>query len=106
MYAGLPCPTLDTFVCSVRRNVDNLKESLEKVVVPIFCTARMGCEEEKQQDKLNKVNCIHSPQNFIALNNVFFSDIYMYLFTISQDMQVHHFIYVHYKLMNLLFSFS
>ena len=41
--------------CSVRRNVEGLKESLEKVVVPIFCTAKMGAEEGAQTEKLDKV---------------------------------------------------
>ncbi|KAK7501152.1 hypothetical protein BaRGS_00007637 [Batillaria attramentaria] len=39
----------------VRRNVENLKESLEKVVVPIFCTARVGADEGAQQEKLSKL---------------------------------------------------
>lgn len=55
---------LDLF-CSVRKNADGLKQSLDKVVVPIFCTTSIGVDEEKGQ-KLAKVralclNCLNSP---------------------------------------------
>ena len=43
----------------MRRNVDRLKESLEKVVVPIFCTARVGADQGAQTEKLDKVRCMH-----------------------------------------------
>lgn len=42
------------FFCSVRKNASELRISLEKVVVPIFCTASAGIEEDKRQ-KLDKV---------------------------------------------------
>lgn len=38
----------------MRKNASELRISLEKVVVPIFCTASAGIEEDKRQ-KLDKV---------------------------------------------------
>ena len=39
---------------SVRRNVDNLRKSLESVVVPIFSTSSLSADEDKI-GKLNKL---------------------------------------------------
>lgn len=38
----------------MRKNASELRISLEKVVVPIFCTASAGIQEDKRQ-KLDKV---------------------------------------------------
>lgn len=39
---------------SQRKNADELKVNLEKCVIPIFCTAMVGAEEDKKI-KLTKV---------------------------------------------------
>lgn len=41
-------------LCSVRKHTEEFKAALEKVVVPMFCNASLGVNEE-QQGKLNKV---------------------------------------------------
>ena len=47
--------------CSVRKNASELRISLEKVVVPIFCTASAGIEEDKKH-KLDKVHTVQKTQ--------------------------------------------
>lgn len=49
----------------MRKNASELRISLEKVVVPIFCTASAGIEEDKRQ-KLDKVRTL--PNIFQAEN--------------------------------------
>uniref|UniRef100_UPI00358F7615 calcium homeostasis endoplasmic reticulum protein n=1 Tax=Myxine glutinosa TaxID=7769 RepID=UPI00358F7615 len=46
-----------------RKQAQDLQCSLEKVVVPIFCTAFLGAEEEKQQ-KLNKLLALWEKNNY------------------------------------------
>ncbi|KAH7936196.1 hypothetical protein HPB52_019916 [Rhipicephalus sanguineus] len=53
---------LDLF-CSVRKNADGLKQSLDKVVVPIFCTTSIGVDEEKGQ-KLAKLLKLWETNNY------------------------------------------
>lgn len=58
----------------VRKNASELRISLEKVVVPIFCTASAGIEEDKRQ-KLDKLlnlweqNKYFSPETIEQLKN-------------------------------------
>lgn len=42
------------FFSSVRKNADDLKEALEKVLVPMFCSA-MTVASDDQKSKLDKV---------------------------------------------------
>lgn len=41
--------------CSVRKNADDLKEALQKVLVPMFCSA-MTIASDDQKSKLDKVS--------------------------------------------------
>ena len=49
-----------TFICatcrcaSLRRNADDLRKSLETVVIPLFCMSQLAVDEERQT-KLKKV---------------------------------------------------
>ncbi|XP_075731709.1 SR-related CTD associated factor 6 isoform X2 [Rhipicephalus microplus] len=47
----------------VRKNADGLKQSLDKVVVPIFCTTSIGVDEEKGQ-KLAKLLKLWETNNY------------------------------------------
>lgn len=49
----------------MRKNASELRISLEKVVVPIFCTASAGIEEDKRQ-KLDKVRTPPPPPPYIS----------------------------------------
>jgi hypothetical protein len=40
-----------------RKNAEELKENLEKVVVPLFCKSFVGAEDNKKQ-KLTKVKLV------------------------------------------------
>lgn len=42
---------------SQRKNAEELKENLEKVVVPLFCKSFVGAEDNKKQ-KLTKVKLV------------------------------------------------
>lgn len=39
----------------MRKGDDNLKHSLDKFIVPIFCSTFAEAQDEEQQQKLNKV---------------------------------------------------
>lgn len=41
---------------SMRKGADELKKALEKVLIPMFCTASLDVTDEQQQ-KLQKVTC-------------------------------------------------
>lgn len=45
---------ISCFPCSVRKNADDLKEALQKVLAPMFCNA-MTVASEDQKSKLDKV---------------------------------------------------
>jgi len=50
------CTIISFLLCvSLRRNADDLRKSLESVVVPLFCISQLAVDEEKQT-KLAKVS--------------------------------------------------
>ena len=47
-----------TCSCSVRKNAEDLKKSLEAVVIPIFCSTHIGAGADNQ-GKLKKVGTLN-----------------------------------------------
>lgn len=65
-----PLTKLACFLSSARKNANDLKDALESVVVPMFCNASIGANDE-QKHKLEKLLKLwESKANYLAMETV------------------------------------
>ena len=60
MLCCVSVSVVDVCMCwftSLRRNADDLRKSLESVVIPLFCISQLAVDEERQ-NKLKKVGVL------------------------------------------------